>query len=203
MYMLIRLIIGCIFLFVSILLIQKSKVVRKSVLYVFFTTISLVLVVVLALFPFENFWVTFDSPEEAYEYINLGRVNIELIVQGKNSAFVIDNKNDSDTYLIIPKTTEGWRIGIGSDTKKIVQKISDGVVICVYQYKDTKDYYITIFDTDGGESKIVDSLNSKFFTLRRSNDVLGKTFVTYYTQVSELDSQYYLIVNNKKISPIT
>lgn len=199
MYNIIRFIIGCIFLVCSITAIKKSKVIRKHILYIVFTSLSVILIVVLAFLPFENLFVTFNSPKAAYEYFNLGKSNIQLIVEGDDCDFIIDRKNDSDTYLIIPKTADGWKIGIGSNTKRIVQKLSNGIVLYVYQYKNTNDYFITILDTNGGESTISDEYNTKFLSLERSNDSLGKTFVTYYAHITNLNPQYSVIVNDNKI----
>lgn len=199
MYNIIRLIIGCIFLVCSIIVIKNSKVIRKHILYIAFTSLSVLLIVVLTFLPFENLFITFDSPKAAYEYFNLGKSNIELIVEGDDCDFIIDRKNDSDTYLIIPKTADGWKIGVGSNTKRIVQKLSNGIVLYVYQYKDTSDYFITILDTNGGESTVSDEYNTKFFSLERYNDSLGKIFVTYYAHITNLNPQYSVIVNDNKI----
>lgn len=199
MYNIIRFIIGCIFLVFSITAIKKSKVICKHILYVVFTSLSMILVVVLAFLPFENLFVTFDSPKAAYEYFNLGKSNIELIVEGDDCDFIIDRKNDFDTYLIIPKTTDGWKIGIGSNTKRIVQKLSNGIVLYIYQYKNTSDYFITILDTNGGKSTVSDEYNTKFYSLERNNDSLGKVFVTYYAHITNFNPQYSVIVNDTKI----
>lgn len=199
MYNIVRFIIGCIFLIFSIIAIKKSKIIRKHILYIVLTSFSIILIVVLLFLPFENLFVTFDSPKAAYEYFIFGKSNIELIVEGDNSDFIVDCKNDSDTYLIIPKTADGWKIGIGADTKKIVQKLSNGIVLNVYQYKNTNDYFVTILDTNGGESIITDEHNTKFYSLERNNDYLGKTFITYYAHIDKLNPQYSVIVNDNKI----
>ena len=199
MFNIIRFIIGCVFLGFSITIIKKSKVICKSILYVVFTSISVALIVVLAFLPFENLFVNFNSPKAAYEYYNFGKSNIELVVEGNDCDFVIDCKNDFDTYLIIPKTTDGWKIGIGSNTKRIVQKLSGGVSVYVYQYKNTSDYFITVLDTHGGESIVSDDYNTKFYSLERENNSLGKTFVTYYAHIPNFNSQYSIIVNGNEI----
>ena len=199
MYSVIRLIISCIFLVCSITIIKKSKAIRKHILYIVFAILSMWLVVVLMLLPFENLFITFDSPEAAYEYFNLGKSNIELIVEGNDCDFIIDCKNGSDTYLIVPKTEDGWKLGIGSNTKRILQKLSNGIVLYVYQYKNTSEYFITIFDTNGKEADISDEYNTKFFSLERDNDSLGKTFITYYAHITNLNPQYSIMVNNNEI----
>ena len=199
MYIVIRLIIGCIFLSLSTIVIKNSKSIRKHILYVAFTVFSLTVTVVLVFIPFENLFVTFDSPKAAYEYFNSGKSNIELIVEGDDCDFIVARKNDADTYLIIPKTADGWKVGIGSNTKRKVQKLSNGIVLYVYQYKHTSDYFITILDTNGGESTISDEYNTRFFALERSNASLGKTFVTYYAHVANFNPRYSIKVDNNKI----
>ena len=199
MYNVIRLIIGCIFLLCSIIVMKNFKAISKRVLYIASSGLSVLLIVVLMFLPFENLFLTFGSPKDAYEYSNSGQSNIELIVEGDNCDLIIDRKNDSDAYLIIPKTADGWKIGIGADTKRIAQKISDGIVIYVYQYKDTSDYFITILDTNGGESIVSDEYNTEFLSLERYNDLLEKNFVTYYAHIANLNSQYSVTVNGNKI----
>lgn len=199
MFSIVRLIIGCVFLGCSIMVIKKSRATRKCVLYVVCTSISVALIVVLSILPFENLFVTFGSPKESYEYYIGGKSNIELVVEGNKCDFVIDRKNDSDTHLIIPKSEDGWKVGIGLNTKIIKQKFSNGITIDVYQYQNTSDYFITILDTNGGESTVSDDYGTKFYSLKKNNDSLGKTFITYYAHIPNFNSKYYVIVNGNKI----
>lgn len=199
MYIIIRLIIGFIFFVCSIAVIKTSKTARKHILYAVFAGLSVILVTVLAFLPIENSFVTFDSPKAAYEYFNSGKSNIELVVKGDNCDFIIDRKKDSDTYLIVPKTANGWKIGIGWETKRIVQKFSGGVVVYVYQYKNTNDYFVTVSDINGEKLTISDEYNTEFYPLERTDNALGKTFVTYYAHITDLDSQYSVTVNGSKI----
>ena len=168
-------------------------------LYVIFTGASVALTTVLAFWPFENLFVTFSSPKEAYEYSNLGKSNIQLVVEGATCDFIVDRKSDTDIYWIVPKTADGWKIGCGSSIKRIVQKLYDGITIYVYQYEYTNDCFITIMNTDGGECAISDDCDTKFYSLARKNDSLGKTFVTYYAYVPNFDLQYSVVVNGNKI----
>ena len=198
MFGIIRLIIGCVILIYSSMVIKKSKMTCKWVFYAIFATISMVLVVVLSLIPFENAFVTFDSPKAAYEYV-LGRSNIKLIVEGNNSDLVIDRNNDTDRYMILPKSADGWKIGIGVNTKKVVQKISDGIIVYVYQYKNTNDYFITIFDSNGGEAQISADFDTVFYALENEDHFSGKKYVTYYAYIPDFQSKYSVVVNGNKI----
>lgn len=200
MYAIIRILIGCIFLGCSFVIVRRSGAVHKRVLYIVFAVISLTLAMALMFLPFENIYLTFDSPDKAYEYYHF-ESDIKLVVDGENSDFIIDNKNDSYSYLIIPKTSEGWKVGIGSDTKRVVQNIFNGIVVYVYQYKNTNDYFVTVLDSYGGVCEISDSCGSTFYSLERVSEPLGKSFVTYYGHISEFDSQYWISVDGNKIFP--
>ena len=159
----------------------------------------MILVTVLSFLPLENYFITFDSPKKSYEYYNLGKSDIKLVVEGDESDFVVNRVNETDTYLIIPKSEDGWKIGIGSNTKRIIQKHSDEIVIYIYQYKNTNDYFITIFNTDGGGLNLSDNYNTKFYSLEKNNNILGKTFVTYYAHVPYFNHQYSILVDGFEI----
>lgn len=198
MFGIVRLILGCIFLGCSVIII-KFNMNRKRVGFIISLVISVVLVAVLSFLPLENYFITFDSPKKAYEYYNLGKSDIELVVEGDESDFVVNRVNETDTYLIIPKSEDGWKIGIGSNTKRIIQKHSDEIVIYIYQYKNTNDYFITIFNTDGGGLNLSDNYNTKFYSLEKNNNILGKTFVTYYAHVPYFNHQYSILVDGFEI----
>ena len=199
MYIIIRVIIGCIFFACTALAIRKSKVMRKRMLYAVFAGVSVLLIAVSALLPVENLFVTFDSPKSAYAYMCAGESNIALVVEGDDCDFVVDRKNDGDTYLMIPKTVEGWKIGTGASTRRVVEKLADGIVIYVYQYKDTADYFITVFDTNGGELTLSDAQNTKFYSLQQTNDFLEQTYTTYYAHIPSINPQYSVTVNGYDI----
>ncbi len=199
MFYIIRLAIGCLFFVCSVVVIKKLKTNYKRLLYIVFASVSIVLIVVLYFFPFENIFVTFSSPKAAYEYYNFGDSNVALVIEGNDCGFVIDEKNDSNAYLIIPKTTDGWKIGIGSDTKRISQTITDGITIYIYQYKNTSDCFITVLDTNGGKLNISDGYNTKFQPLEHHDDFLGKTYITYYAHIPNFNSKYSIMVNGNTI----
>lgn len=196
MYVIVRLMICLVLLFCSIIIIKKTKTTHRFILYSISTCISIALSIVLAFLPFENLFVTFDSPKSAYEYYNLGKSNIELIVEGDNCDFIVDHKSDSDTYLIIPKTENGWKIGIGPSTKRIVNKSKDSIVLHVFQYKNTSDYFVTVTDTRGGKSTVADNYNTKFYSIEKNDDYLNKTFVTYYAHITSNNQHYSVTVND-------
>ena len=195
MYMIIRLIIAGVFLLCAVIVIKKSGVCSKRILYIVFSLLSVLLLVVSAFLPVENLFVSFESPSAAYEYYRPGRSKLELVAEGDACDFIVERKDDKDSYLIVPKTAEGWKIGLGSDTRRVAYDTSDGFVIDVYQYKNTNDYFITILDTKGGEVSISDEYNTEFCSLKRSAPALGKSYVSYYAHISGSELPYSLTLN--------
>ena len=198
MFSIIRLIGGGIFFGCSITIIKKVKISHKRILYIVFALVTLLFITVSAMFPIENFLITFDSPQKAYEY-KFGKSNIELVIEGDNCDFVVDSRNRTYTYSILPKTEKGWKIGNGINIKKIATTYSEEISITVYQYKNTNDYFINILDTNGGEVIIIDDYNTKFYSLENENDSANKTIVNYYAHIVDFDQEYSVTVNGKEI----
>ncbi len=183
--------IGIYFLF------KKSHIKPKKVSLIVALILIVVVTMVSMFIPIENTFITFSTPESAFHYTNFGEV--KLTVEGEQSDFVVADYNDTDILLIIPKTDTGWKLGLGIDTKKVTQKIESGITLYVYRYKDTDDYYIMILDTNGGESQISDSNNSKFYSLTKENSALNKNFYTYYAYIGDFSSGYTVTVNGNSM----
>ena len=200
MYSIIRLLIGGIFLLCAIIVIKKSNAVKKKMLVILSAIGAVVLTTALAFVPFENLFVTFHSPEAAYGYFT-GETNIKIVVEGQQSDYVVGGSGDKNVSLIVPKTEDGWKVGIGADTKLVSQSIQDGIVLYVYRYQNTNEYYLTVFDTNGGTSEITDCLGSEFYPVAQANAALDKEFVTYYSYLPNPDPSYWISVNNITITP--
>lgn len=197
LFIIIRIIFLSIVFLVSFLLIRKSRIINKFRWSVVAFVIATVITTISALIPIENAFITFSSPESAYSYKNYG--DVKLVVDGEKSDFVVGAKDDTDNYLIIPRSNDGWKLGMGLDTKRVYQTVSDGITIYVYQYKNTDDYYITVLDTNGGFSDITDNRNSIFKYSEKQNSTLDTTFYTYYAYINNFNEQYVLSVNGNLI----
>lgn len=200
MFVFIRLAISCLFFLCSFIAIKKVRKINKRKLYTFFITIAIVLYFLLSFIPFENLFLTFDSPESAYRYFIPGKSDIELVVDGNNCDLVVDCKNDTSTLLIIPKTENGWKIGTGSNMVRVVQKLSDGISVNIYQYKNSNDYFITVLNVNGGELKISDDYNTVFYSTEKNNTHLEKSYVTYYAHLADFTAKYCIEVNGELIT---
>ncbi len=193
MFSIIRLLISGILFCVSRFLINKSKYKSSKKLHVFVFILSVLFYGVLSNIPIENTFLTFDSPKAAIAYYNPRNTNIELIVNGDGCDFVIiKGENITKIYSIIPKTSDGWKIGTGKDVKIVSQRFIEGFSIHVYQYKKSNNYFVTILNSAGGELTLNDTHNSEFKVTEQYNEQLGKSFFTYYTHVTDFDQGYYV-----------
>ena len=144
MYSLIRYAIGLAFFGLSLFIIKKCKITLKKAHLIVLAIVSLSVVVLLAFIPFENHFITFESPKAAYDYYNFVNADVALLAEGENCDFIVVRKRESCyLYSIVPKTADGWKIGIGSDIKKVFNAYNDdGILITVYQYKNTSDFFV-------------------------------------------------------------
>lgn len=197
LFITIRLIFLCLAFTIGFIVIKRINIIHKRKWYLIVFAMVVILTTISALVPIENAFITFSSPESAYQYSNSG--DVKLIVDGKETDFIIGAKGKTNSYAIIPKTDRGWKMSIGIDTKRVVQTMSDGIIIYVYQYKNSDDYYITIMDTNGGSLIITDNNNSTFYALSETNSALNKTFYTYYASINGINEQYTLTVNGRTI----
>ncbi len=194
-FIIIRLIFFCIVLIAAFLIIKKQRLKneRRNRIIAFIS--AMVLTTLFSLFPVENAFVSFPTAEKAYAYNHTGKV--KLTVNGNDSDFIVGEKGNTDVYAIIPKTNNRFKIGMGTDMRQVFKKTSDGISVCVYRFKETDDYYISVFDADGGETEITDNCNSVFEYTSSFNSALNKKFYTYYAFIENYNDGYSVSVNGK------
>ena len=201
MYGFIRVIIGSAFLVCSILLLRRSRLINKRKLYITLVLLSVVLTTILSFLPFENLFITFESPKAAYEYYSFSNCNIEVLVEGDNCDFIVNRKGGKEgvSNLILPKTSDGWKIGLGTDNKRIYSEFYDGILVTVFRYKNTDDYFIAVRDQKGDESTISDDYNTEFCSVKETSEYTGQTVVTYYGHITDLAPEYSVTVRGNRI----
>lgn len=198
MFGIVRIVFWCIIISLCIFLMKKFNILRKINIIVLGVLI-LILCTISGLFPVENYFVTFSTPEEAYSYMNFEKV--KLVVEGNKSAFVVGEKDRADyDYLVIPRNQNGWKLGRGVDTKLKEQKIIEGIFVDIYEYKDGDDYYVTVLEMSGKELEILDSCDSRFIKLSYDNEEIDNNYSSYYASILSYDENYWISVNGKQIS---
>lgn len=196
LYGIMRYVLGVVVFAIVFLLIKKSRISKKKSAYLISLIIITILTTLLYFIPIENLFISFSSPENAFKYMNTWK--IDSIVNGSETDLIIASKNKVNTYKIIPKTNNTWKISTDLETKKYIG-FYNGVSISVYKYKTSNDYYIALFNTDGGRIDISDNLNSKFFSVNKINTAFSEPIYYYYTCVYNLDDTYVLNINGEEI----
>lgn len=190
-----RIILGIVLFTGLVILIRRAHIVHKQKWIIFALITTILISSVLALIPIENAFITFSSVESSYSYSNQG--NVQLIIKGKQSDFVVGKSGDTYYPNIIPKTSNGWKLAIATNSEIKKHVVVDGVTVRIYKHKTSDDYYISIWSLDGEKLEIFDNQNSEFFPLERISN--NHSYYTYYAYNYRLDNQYALTVNGKDI----
>lgn len=199
MYFAVRFVLVFVILAFFLMAIRRGKSKRKKMLSVISIIVSMILISALALIPFENAFISFSSPTDAYEYNTFGKTNVQLIVEGNYSDFIVDKQQDAIKYSVVPKDDNGWKIGVGIYLKCIAVESFQTTTVSVYNYSGTDDYFISVLDTGNTETEVSDVWGSKFFPLENYNKPLDRTFVTYYAHISGSLDNYTVTVNGESI----
>ena len=97
-----------------------------------------------AVLPVENLFLHFRTPERAFAYQHMGK--IEHILYGEDSCFVLyKNENGADSDCILPKTAAGYSLSTRWTKQGIVRTpitSSSFLRAEVYQARGTQDFYI-------------------------------------------------------------
>lgn len=200
MYNLIRFMIGCVLIVVLLIIVNRSRATHKRLLRVFCILFPIVLMGISARFPVENLFITFHSPESAYAYYNLGKPDIQLVVEGEQSAMIVDNKNGIFSESYTKKSENGWKIGFVRETKVVYQEQTENYIIEVCQYKNTNDYYISVYGSHSKELTISDNYNTEFFMLENHAFGTGTVYYSYYACLDNYPSDYRIMVNSNEMN---
>lgn len=197
LYGIIRIFLG-VLIFGSIGLgIFKSKVRRKKAFSLIFAILSIITISISALFPVENLFITFDSPEEVFYYTCIGEV--KDVIYGEQSCMIVySTQNNTYSYAIIPKTEEGYKISSILSNMKLVKILKQGNSAEILSLKGTTDYYLwATFISENSDIIISDSINSSFKSIANTEKNIN-TFISYGF-IDELDSNYRLFLDNEEI----
>lgn len=178
--------------------IKATKIVRKKLVSLLIVVLCLVLVSISGMYPIENLFVSFKSPESVFKYTSFGEVNDVLC--GKDSCMVIcSNQNSSGGHYIIPKTEKGYKIPNYFTTKKVLNKFDRNGNFDVYHVLGTQDYYVvgTIL-SNMSEQNIVDSRNHPVTHIIIDMGNTETKTVVIYSYVENFNNDYYLLINGSK-----
>lgn len=194
----IRIVLWLVISALAIIKIRASKIVKKKLVTILTVVLCMILLSVSAMFPVENLFINFKSPESVFNYAKSGK--IDEIIRGQESCMVIYSKgNSTGGHYIIPKTKKGYKVPSCFATKKVSHKFDKIGIFDVYNVNGTQDYYV--FGTvhlkdDGNEIDIFNGKNEKV----ESNIVrVGNTNFIYFF-LDDFSNEYYLLINGEKVS---
>ena len=199
-YGIVRLIIWILILFVASIIIRKSKLLHKKLVLAITFIFATVLVTVIGLIPVENSVKYFDSPESVFAYRSSGK--IEDIIYGKESCMVLSSTDPyNHSYMIIPKTSDGYKLPSAFSTKKIVDEMNGLGSFEIYQVRDTNDYYLSgVCASNKSTLDLSDNMDSEFIKIAsKANDNESGTYFIY-AYVGDIKDEYYLMINGEKVS---
>lgn len=194
---LIRWLIACIVFALVCFIIAKTKgKLTKKYIILSFISVFCIFSIILFMIPIEDMFFTFKTPEDAYKFENLKRIDSNSsVIEGEKSIFVFSK----DKVHFYSKCNKGIKLGTQTKTNTIYNSWQDEYEISVIQYGDTNDYYIYIMNFNGKKFNITDSLNTEFIN-RNINYENGKySYYGYIGYINNLDESYYITLDDKKI----
>jgi hypothetical protein len=131
----------------GVFVLRKIKTKRKKVISVFSVLWCVLIVALISVFPIENIFVTFDSPEKVVSYTKSLKT-IEVI-EGKESCVAISKTDASSyTYTFVLKEGSGYKIAYYFSVQQLERIHDSHGSFTVYKVRGTQDYYISCFTAD-------------------------------------------------------
>lgn len=181
----------------AVWIIKKSKCKFKKVFSTLTVVFCIILVSISSMFPVENLFLSYQSPEKVFNYVKSGQ--IYKIIDGRESSLVIYyTGNSTYDFYIIPKTSDGYKIPNYFTQKKVSHKFDEQGAFDVYNVQGTQDYYVTcaVNLTDISEDILVfnsenEKIGSKVIKIKNTNFV--------FLWIPEFSNGCYLMINDEKI----
>lgn len=193
-----RILLLSVICFLAVVGIRKSKIARKKVVCALAVILCFASVTASAVFPVENLFVSFGSPESVFDYTHLGKAGD--IVYGKNSCMVIyTDRSSTGGHYIVPKTEKGCRIPGYFYAKRISHKFDKNGSFDVYKASGTDDCYIVgVIISDSSEPEIVDDRNEPVENTVIKMDDTDTNTVIVYAYTENFSNDYCLYIDGVK-----
>ena len=190
-----RLILAVLLEYLGVRFIKKKQPKRKKLWLALLGVLVLALVVVSEIFPPENRFVTFPTPEDAIQYRSGKKRDYLLRVDGQETTLLFYREKDNTlTIETAEKRNDGWKMsnGLGSFP------FADGFIDMGESHSllttfifEGNDAYLELTATEGDKVTFSDNRNSDF-------QQLDDQWIAY---VGTADG-YVLTVNGKKYMPV-
>lgn len=192
-----RMLLLVLLVLLSFFILKHSKVVKKRLCVVVAIAICVLAVAVTGMFPPENAFITFKTPEAVCQYTAVG--DVEAVVEGEASACVIYKAAPGEySYCIVPKTSTGYKIPTYFYKEKMSQKMDASGVFTTYHGNDTNDYYIfaSISSNTGELLQVFDATGE---IVQTHGVIFGRTN-SQCVYLQNFSNDYYTMINGEKFS---
>lgn len=184
--------IGIVLIIIVVLYYFKSK---KTILIKVTTSIIIFFVIAISFFRVENFFITYNSIESAFNNSGING-NIIKTIDTKNSTLIIYANNEASGTLLLYKDDNQWKVPVFTKNTKM-KRLNDGSLLMLSKEKNTNNYYILI-STDKHTFEITDSKNTNFNNYKLSNsdkfeELTEKEYVAFVENVSK---NYYIKIDD-------
>jgi len=160
----------------------------KSVKIIFNFAVSIIIMIM----PFENLFLKFDSPEQAFKY-TVGSNNNTIIktIENENTSLIIYNESGDIKATIINNCNEKWKAPFLPNKQELFT-LKDNSIVLITRERKSNNFYIMILVKSDIEI-VSDNKNSVFETFSDSDK--WKNFVTY---VENCDDNYIIIIDENE-----
>ena len=198
LFNLVRIVLLLIISVLVVLKIKKTNIVPKKTVSVFIIVLCLGLIAVSGMFPVENSFINFKSPESVFNYTNFGKIN-DVLYGEESCAVIYSSKNSTNGYYIMPKAEKGYKIPSCVSAKRISHKFDKSGNFDVYKVLGTNDYYVigTVL-SNSDRQNIADNNNNPVKNIVTEMGSTKTKTVFIYSYVKNFANEYYFIINGKK-----
>ena len=176
----------------TINMIRKSKIVRKKFAVILMGVLCLTLCSISFLFPVENLFISFKSPQDVFNYYWSGKIkNIEY---GRSSCLVITPvEKNGYSRLIIPKSATGYKIPSMFSIHTILYLFDADGSFEASHVSNTNDYYILATSLTVNEIYIINGNNEQLKTKMKK---FGEADL-FYSYYNDFTKKCFLLVDGK------
>lgn len=180
----------------TVIKLLKSKIIHKRLLSVLSTVLCITIITASAMFPVENLFVSFQSPESVFRYSEFGK--IENVIYGESSCMILYTSGNAGRHSILLKTEKGYQIPGYFTSKKISNRFDENGYFDVYTVPGTRDYYIVASVAQKAEESDIAVLDQSGKDVKCSI-LKGKGTDFLFIYVHDLPDECYLSVGGERV----
>lgn len=150
----------------------------------------------MAVYPVENIFVTFDSSEDAARYASRG--TLVDVIHGENSCLAFSSVREGENQATyVRKTEKGYKLCGVLSVKNISQIKNDKIILNVYNVRNTSDYYISldIMFIGNKEVKIYNHSGEQIECEIKVIEAVPFSWV----YINDFSDDYYIVLNGERM----